>query len=67
MLETDVLMQREDKNTKRKVKKMKEKVVEIHEIQNTFDTEFELVSEEMEENNESDSIYPKANSTEHNR
>jgi len=46
---------------------MKEKIVEIHEIQNTFDTEFELVSEEMEENNESDSIYPKANSTEHNR
>ena len=67
MLETDVLMQREDKNTKRKVKKMKEKIVEIHEVQNTFDTEFELVSEEMEENNETNSIYPKTNSTDNNR
>ena len=67
MLETDVLTQREDKNTKRKVKRMKEKTVEIHEIQNTFDTEFELVSEEMEENNESNSIYPKIDSTKHNR
>lgn len=67
MLETDVLMQREDKNTKRKVKKMKEKIVEIHEVQNTFDTEFELVSEEMEENNETNSIHPKTNSTDNNR
>jgi hypothetical protein len=42
---------------------MENKNVEVYEIQKTFDTEFEVVSEEMEEKNGTEIIQTKNNSS----